>query len=301
VKRRAFTLIELLVVIAIIAVLVGLLLPALRLARMGAWKAIALANVRSIGQAGAAYQSDQKGYLPVVPTGVPVPATISAWITWGGWGKYTSTYWSAGNGHGGQFDINPARRPLNAYLYSGQLPTLMDDDNRKSFQLPACRDPSDKIGHQQEWDQFIPTFGAAVENTDRSTCYDDVGTSYLVQMKWFFQTVRYVGGGNNGVTWTRAYHLGTDRLRLADNFQPSRMIWLNDEYCDITINQTSDDARIVNGYGDINKSVVGFLDGHSKYIKIIPGGDGDPNSAIAPWLVPAYSNGEYTVVFPDLK
>ena len=76
VQQRGFTLIELLVVIAIIALLVGILLPALGKARKEAWKTISVANCRSLGQAGASYQTDMKGYMPVVPTGIPVPDVI---------------------------------------------------------------------------------------------------------------------------------------------------------------------------------------------------------------------------------
>jgi len=290
---KGFTLIEILVVIAIVALLVSLLLPALHKARIEGWKTVSLSNVRSMTQAGATYQSEQKGYLPIVPTGVPVPTVINAWITWGGWGKCTSAWWLAG---GGIFDIAPANRPLDPYLYEGYLPVEHDAETRRVFQMPMLKDPSDQIGHQQTWDAFQPSFGIAAENTDRSSCYDDVGTSYLVQVKWFFQTNAYVGND-----WTRAWRLGADRMRVADGFQPSRMIWVNDEYCDITINQFSDTARVKNGYGDINKSVVGFLDGHVRYMKIIPGGESNPNRIIAPWLVPAYCNSEYTVVFPDLR
>ena len=60
-------------------------------------------------------------------------------------------------------------------------------------------------------------------------------------------------------------------------------------------------AQIKNGYGDINKSVVTFLDGHTRYMNMIPGGESDPNRLFQPWLVPAYCNSEYTVVFPDLR
>jgi prepilin-type processing-associated H-X9-DG protein len=63
----------------------------------------------------------------------------------------------------------------------------------------------------------------------------------------------------------------------------------------------SSSARVKNGYGDINKAVVAFLDGHARYMKMIPGGEGDPRATTQPWLVPAYSNPEYTVVFPDLR
>ncbi len=192
-------------------------------------------------------------------------------------------------------DVAP-RRPLNAYLYPEAIPADRTPENRAVFQLAVCRDPSDKIGHQQTWNAFSTVFGIAAENADGSSCYDDVGSSYLLQLKWFLQTNRYVG--NN---WTRAWRLGCERLNLADSFQPARMIWINDEYCDITINQTSSGARIRNGYGDINKSVVAFLDGHARYLKVIPGGEADINAVGRPWLVPAYSNAEYTVVFPDLK
>jgi prepilin-type N-terminal cleavage/methylation domain-containing protein len=291
---RAFTLIELLVVIAIIALLIGLLLPSLRKARLEGWKVVSLTNCRSIGQAGAVYQTDAKGYLPIVPTGVPVPTTIDAFITWGGWGKFTSTWWAGGGG--GVFDIAPSARPLNQYLYSGLLPTAQQgNQSRDTFQMPGFKDPSDKIGHQQTWDAFQPSFGIANPNADGSSCYNDVGTSYLVQIKWFFQTNRYVG-----YNWTRAWKLGCDRMKTSDSFTPSRMIWVNDEYCDITINQVSDTAQIKNGYGDINKAVVTFIDGHARYMPMIPGGEGDPRSTTQPWLVPAFCNSEYTVVFPDL-
>lgn len=292
--RKAFTLIELLVVIAVIAVLIGLLLPALAKARLEAWKAISLSNIRQLAGASSVYQNDHRGYLPIVPNGIPVATTINAWVPWTSWGKYNSEWWVT-NGSG-LFNKPPSARPLNPYLTSADLPSAMDAGSKKTFSIPVLKDPSDRVGHQRMWNAFQPSFENVIQNADGMSNYDDVGTSYMWQAKWFFQTTTQTGGN-----WTRAFRAGTERFRLAETFQPSRMIWVNDEWTDITINQETTTARIKNGYGDINRGIVAFLDGHAKYQKLITGGEGDPNRQLRPWLVPGFSNAEYTVVFPDAR
>src|SRR5690348_10078962 len=61
--QRGFTLVELLVVMGIIAVLLGLLLPALNRARESANKAACLSNIRQLTTGWILYANENKGNL----------------------------------------------------------------------------------------------------------------------------------------------------------------------------------------------------------------------------------------------
>lgn len=162
--RRGFTLIELLVVISIIAVLIGILLPALGMARKGAQAMKCLSNMRQLSQGLHIFATDHVNY--VYPTSAMYSGTAYFNVLSSlGYIDKTLTMHRCPNDEAPGWTANTriTSYPLNGYFAPNHDPYGQSGQDKRGIRLEDVLEPGrtvtiGEIADHRDSDHFMPMY-----------------------------------------------------------------------------------------------------------------------------------------------
>jgi prepilin-type N-terminal cleavage/methylation domain-containing protein len=234
-RIRAFTLIELLVVISIIALLIGILLPALGAARKTANEMKNSSQMRGQHQGCVIYAQSNAYYLPGMGTnGVPVSASNANTGSTTNDGTVTgSRYWIllAGSFISPQLLLNPSD---SLAVWSTNSVTT----GNQSYAMLEITTNSTDAGRQAEWKDNAN--GAAVLITDRNIGTDNTDSN--AKSLWTTAAGDWRGGvtwGDNHVGFELSNRLGTTTIYNANQQTNDNLFATGQAAAGFTDNSTS--------------------------------------------------------------
>ncbi|MFQ5806003.1 MAG: type II secretion system protein [Phycisphaerae bacterium] len=263
-RRGGFTLIELLVVVAIIALLISILLPALRDARRQTRSTVCLSNLRSIGQSLVQYAFDDRHENATPLHGSMIRGDSTSWlarapagVSWGGGAASQGFYtpggvvrldetWSPRN-PGAGWGYGARERPLTRYM----LPNI---DNASS-EAEVFRCPSDS-GFPVLDESTLPYLPVPSEHFERPL-YETLGNSYSIN-------------GFHFALGDRRFSFSALAHRLGELSDTSRLAWGGDTMIGLMVVSSVD---VAGWHGQVMRDNIVYADGSARTTDIVHAGD----------------------------